>query len=263
MATYLYCLLTPPRAEDFPRELTGIAGIAVRPLVAAGRAGRAALEAWVATIDDPLLRTADGARTATFALAHNEVVEAAMATGRTPLPARFGQRFLDDAGCRADLAQRAATIRRALARVAGCVEMGVVIAQSAPRVDSDLERTPITVPGRHEPQAGRRYLEALRSRARDEEARSAVWESALAAVSASVRRLVQAEAKHRTPRGPWSISHLVPREAVDAYRATIESMETQSSARLVLSGPRAPYSFSDEGLEPLGGHDSGSLSNND
>ena len=59
------------------------------------RAERDGLEAWVATIEESTLH-ASGSALAKLAVAHNEVVDAALATGRTPVPARFGSRFDDD-----------------------------------------------------------------------------------------------------------------------------------------------------------------------
>ena len=53
MATYLYCVLTPPSAKPVPAGLRGIGDAPVRTLTLGNGAS---LEAWVATIDDALLR---------------------------------------------------------------------------------------------------------------------------------------------------------------------------------------------------------------
>src|SRR5512138_3056208 len=123
MPTYLYCVLAPASAEGVPAGLTGIAGSAVRPLTAPGLAS---LEAWVATINDDALRVS-GPELAAQALLHNEIVDAALATGRTPAPARYGSRFPDDAACVADLTHRAPELRTILDHVSGAVEMPTLL----------------------------------------------------------------------------------------------------------------------------------------
>src|SRR3982751_5902236 len=101
MSTYLYCVLTP-KADGLPSGLAGIAGAPVRSLLLDGRDP---LEAWVATVHDSEIHARGDALVAQ-ALLHNEIVNAALATGRTPAPARYGSRFADDATCLADLARR-------------------------------------------------------------------------------------------------------------------------------------------------------------
>src|SRR5439155_13832141 len=164
MATYLYCVLHPPRIEAFPSGLTGIAGAPVRTVVS--RSGRG-LEAWVATVDEASLRLS-GRALVERALVHNEIVDAALATGRTPLPARFGSRFVDDEACITDLDRHSGELAAMLSRVAGGVEMSVLIVPTGPAPKSFSKPT-----RSYEPFAGRRYLEAVRERTRDEEQRRA------------------------------------------------------------------------------------------
>src|SRR5690349_25109557 len=92
MATYLYCVLAPRRSDAPALRLTGVGGAPVRAIVGAG------LEAWVSTIDDAT-RVTNGRVMGEQAVLHNDVVEAALATGQTPLPARVGSRYAADVAC--------------------------------------------------------------------------------------------------------------------------------------------------------------------
>src|SRR5688500_14746300 len=97
MPTYLYCLVPTAEASESPVTPSGIGGGAVRVLSAG------ALEAWVSTI-----ATASPPPTVEAVRQHDAVVSAALATGRTPLPARFGQSWPSDDACVASVAERAA-----------------------------------------------------------------------------------------------------------------------------------------------------------
>ena len=69
--------------------------------------------AWVSDVERGVPVSIDGVR------AHDAVVEAALETGATPVPARFGQRFDNDDACRAALASRAASVETLLGDDAG------------------------------------------------------------------------------------------------------------------------------------------------
>ena len=246
MVTYLYCLLAPPQADAIPEGLLGLGGTPVRRIVAE-RSGAEALEAWVATVDERMFRVVPpGSQVTTLVLAHNEVIGAALATGRTPIPARFGQRFADDPPCLADIERRSDALCRALAKVAGCVEMGIVLAPSTSRVLRNLE--PIPIPARprpEEPRAGRRYLEGQRSRALTNEARRLAGDTELRRLTAAVTHLVRDESKGIATTGVASVSHLIRRDDAQAYRAALDAVVPASGFRMLITGPRAPYSFSE------------------
>src|SRR5689334_7761158 len=93
-----------------PPGLSGLAGERVRVLEIDG------LVAWVSDART-IPVSVDGVR------AHDAVVEAALDTGTTPVPARFGQRFASDDACREALRNRAASVESVLADVQGTVEM--------------------------------------------------------------------------------------------------------------------------------------------
>jgi len=261
MPTHLYCLLVADAAEKPPLpDVSGVLGVGGAP-VRRLRLGAAGIDAWVSTIDEA--RSLDRGDTAARALAHNAVVDAALATGGTPVPARFGQRFADDADCIADIERRAPALRALLHRVAGCVEMGVLLAERG--VDAGrpevLEET--RVPRSSEAHAGRRYLEALRVRAHIDDQTRVEADSALERVSSVVRPLVREESRAQNAQGAWSASHLVPREAVSRYRDAIRELGRIGEFQLVVAGPRGPYSFVGEASAEGIGHDSGKLNSGD
>jgi Gas vesicle synthesis protein GvpL/GvpF len=248
MATYLYCVLTPPSADAPPAGLRGIGGAPVRMLTVGDGA---ALEAWVATIDESLL-LATGDALAAQALVHNEVVNAALETGRTPAPARYGTRFANDTQCVVDLRGRASELLEILARVAGTIEMSVLL------VPLEVQSPkPLLKPRPTEAAAGRRYLESVRSRAHQWEERRAAAEEAAERVSRVVGKFIRDEARSFGSAGVMSIAHLVSRSEVAEYRTALAEIVQECSFRLVVSGPRAPYSFAAQ-RPSMSGHDSGS-----
>jgi gas vesicle protein GvpL/GvpF len=262
MPTYLYCLLVADAAEETPlAEVKGVLGLGGAPIRRLRVGYEPGIDAWVSTVEEAPSSGAD--ETAARALAHNAVVDAAVATGRTPVPARFGQRFADDEDCTADIARRTPALLALLQRVAGCVEMGVLLAadRAAPTVPEAPDEA--RVPRSSEPQAGRRYLEALRVRAHNDDRARTQAESAIEHVSSVVRPLVREESHARSAQGSWSASHLVPREAVSRYRDAIRQLGHVGEFRLIVSGPRGPYSFVGESSADRIGHDSGKPNSGD
>ena len=250
MPTYLYCVLARASAEAVPAGLRGIAGGPVRAL---RTPGLASLEAWVATVDEDALRVS-GRALAAQALLHNEIVDAALATGSTPAPARYGSRFPDDAACVADLTRRASELRKILDHVAGTVEMPTLL------VPHKLRNTSIEKPSSREAAAGRRYLESIRARVSDENQQRAAAEREASRVRAIVGDLVRDETQSFTATGVMSIAHLVSRANVDRYRQAIAAFVPSENFRLIRGEPRAPYSFASPRSGSHDGHDSGSPS---
>ena len=251
MPTYLYCVLAPASAERLPPP--GLAGIASAPIRVVAVPGVAGLEAWVATVDEDALRVTGGALAAQ-ALLHNAVVDAALSTGRTPVPARYGSRFPDDDACIADLARRAAELEATLQHVADAVEMPTLLVPPKLRTKS-LEK-----PSSNDAAAGRRYLESIRLRVADEQRRRSAAEREASRLRMSVDELIRDEARSFTAAGVMSIAHLVSREAIARYREAIAMFEPGEDLRVVRGEPRAPYSFASPQSAVRGGHDSGSPS---
>lgn len=236
MVTYLYCILTPPRTEARPPGLTGLAGTPVRSVVVRGRE---ALELWVGTVDEGTLRET-GQSLAKLALVHNDVVEAALATGRTPLPMRFGAHFADDDALVVDLEKRQSQLIDRLHRVDGAVEMSVLV---VPRGKAATRTA--TRPRRGEPSAGRRYLEAVRERSRSDEQRHREADEAADRVSRALSVLTKGESRSSSPTA-LAIAHLIWRADVDRYRRALSEVAIGDSFRIIVAGPRAPYSFTSD-----------------
>jgi hypothetical protein len=253
MVTYLYCVLTPPRVDAPGRGLSGVGGSSVRSLVIGEATG---LEAWVSTVDEAVLRVT-GRALASQALLHNEVVEAALATGRTPLPTRFGSHFADDERCVEGLARRSASLIDVLGQLAGTVEMSVLLVPSRRAAAKDSAAPPT----RDEPSAGRRYLESLREKSHRAERAQRAADTIVARIDAALRGIARAEARSRTGTGIARIAHLLSGADVHRYREAIGVFAPTDEFRLVISGPRAPYSFVGSAA-PQGGHDSSSPNDN-
>jgi hypothetical protein len=230
MPTYLYCLL--PRAGDAgsPRDLYGIAREPVRVLPAG------ALEAWVGTVATP---TPDANVEAMKA--HDGVVDAALATGRTPLPARFGQTWPSDDACIASIEARVGELEPVLRRVAGLVEMTVytLLPGMPPAVRTAADA------GRAE-RPGRAYLDGLRARAERELHLRTALEALRQRVSGALGPLARgevAEIRGSDHALALSVSYLVERGGESRFRETVQHVARDVAARLVVAGPRAPYNF--------------------
>jgi len=247
MATYLYCVLAPRRSDAPALRLTGVGGAPVRAIVGAG------LEAWVSTIDDATLVT-NGRVMGEQAVLHNDVVEAALATGQTPLPARFGSRFADDVACVAYLEQHHSELSAPLTRIADAVEMSVLLVPIVPSKETDRQ-----APRREDPAAGRRYLEAVRERTRQDDRRRAAAASLAGRITSAVAPIIRGASHEARSAGVVSVAHLVGRSELDEYKRAIAALVPEMGYRILLAGPRAPYSFAGENGSIVG-HDSSSPS---
>jgi hypothetical protein len=238
MPTYLYCVL-PTESEVLATMPRGFDG-AVRALDAG------AVTAWVETVPDAAITpTVDRVRI------HDAVTDAALATGATPIPARFGQLFATDDACHSALITRAVRLRADLARVAGLVEMRVIakLTVTTPPESSTEWQGARDGVARGVEGAGRAYLEQLRGRR--------IVERNLQAISAAVRQrltetvgaFVRGEAISLDPL-PAAVlytAHLVPRDAVSQYRSALHGATLGPDVeRIVVSGPSAPYAFASE-----------------
>ena len=226
MPTYLYLLLTTA-SEPPPPALRGLADAPVRALEAAG------LVAWVSTLERVPPPSVAAARE------HDRVAAAALDAGTTPLPARFGQRYEDDARCIADIEARASALTAALQRVAGAVEM-IVSATLAPSTED------APTGGSAPAGAGRAHMERLRGKVSMERNLLNRARAVADGIRSAVADLVRAEelTVRQTPRPLLSLSHLVARDAAAAYRARVAAAAIDGiSGSLAVGGPTAPYSF--------------------
>jgi hypothetical protein len=238
MPTYLYCVLTRDQpTESTVATLRGIADADVRVLAVGG------LEAWVSTVGSSTpVASVDCVKQ------HDRVVSAALATGRTPLPARFGQTWASDAECSTSIADRARELTLRLRRVAGLVEMTVctLLPELPPAVSTPAGNP--THSGR-----GRAYLDGLRARAHRERHLRTALEALRQRVSAALSplsRAEMAEIRGSADALALSVSYLVERGLEDRFRETVTDVGRDAGIRLVVAGPRAPYSFAPAPQQP-------------
>ena len=197
--------------------------------------------AWVETIAAPIAPTVERIRV------HDAVTDAALATGTTPIPARFGQIFASDEVCRDALRRRSARLLADLARVDGLVEMRVVarLAVPGPAGGQGVPEGPVAAengPGG----PGRAYLEELRGRQKLERNMQSISAAVRQRLTETVGAFVRGEAisLDPLPAAVLSASHLVPRDAVSRYRsALLDATLGPEVERIVVSGPGAPYRF--------------------
>ena len=242
MTTHLYCILPDETAGALQPNLSGLDGAPVRAL----RVER--MVAWVSDVEHEVPVSFEGVRAEeAFASvrAHDAVVEAALDTGSTPVPARFGQRFASDDACRAALMKQGMLLESLVSTVQGMVEMTLILTPSTRRMLRDLE--PV-LPDLIESQTtgmGKAYLNALRSR---EAATGAVRRAMdglarklLEATKALVRDTKVHDQATRLPLR--TLSQLIARGRVDEYQRTVNAVESGREFRFLVIGPRAPYSF--------------------
>ena len=230
MAIYLYCVLRA--TPEPPPTLLGIDGAPVRGVDLGG------LAAWVSEMASMTVVPSPQR-----AKEHDRVVRVALES-ETPLPARFGQVVAGEDELRAVLSERRSTLESGLDRVAGAVEMTVRMLVPAPR------RVPIDSPvvGPKGADSGRRYLERVAAVQREERNVLATAGILRDRVSSAVGDLVRAQSFAGAVAGSSlvTLSHLVPRERIEAYRRALQTLRQQDPAlTIMISGPWAPYSFTE------------------
>ena len=228
MIVWVYALITPSR---LPRGVTGVAAEPLRGVMVDGI---------VAVVGHVRRRPAASARNLRrFA----SVVESIAGSASAILPARFGSTFTDVTELTLVVRSRQASIRERLRAVRGRAQMTLRLIGSDPGDGSFRGQTPVTsrsgVRPRNDSTQGTQYL-----RERMEMLRSAHEISELAPVRAAVRRLVRDERVER--RGSIAtVHHLIPRAAAERYLAAVERAAVETSVRLTVSGPWAPYAFAE------------------
>jgi hypothetical protein len=158
-------------------------------------------------------------------LAHARVVEALAASNDAVLPARFGGAHTDTAALRAAVTDRQHELAAALARVRGCVELGVrALAPAA-------ERTAAAT--------GADYMRARLEHRQEAERLADELHAPLAALAREATRTVGA-----TPRLLLSAAYLVPKDEVSGFTELVEKLQAEHpQLGIVCTGPWPPYSF--------------------
>jgi hypothetical protein len=230
---YLYCLLRATREPP-----AGLAGVDDAPVRAVDLGG---ICAWVSDVDTATM-VASPAR----ARSHDRVVRRAL-DWETPLPARFGQVVADVAGLADMVASRRAALSSALDTITGSVEMTVRMLLPVDAKEEPSRRRP---PHDRSADTGRAYLERVSADQRRE--RNVLAQAGIVRerVSSAVQGLVRAEAftGALVGSGMATLSHLVPRENVEVYRsALLQLRSNEPTLAIMVSGPWAPYSFTEVG----------------
>jgi hypothetical protein len=233
MSTHLYCVLPEDVTGEIPAGLSGVAGGRVRAIPIDH------LVAWVSDIARDVPVSVDGVR------AHDAVVEAALETGSTPVPARFGQRFDDDLACQLALNSRSASVESLVSGVQGLVEMTILIAPSTRRMLRDLEPVIPEMLEPARPGAGRKYLDTLRAKEAATGSIGRATEELAERIEGATVAFVRRSTVHHTgtPLPLRTISHLVAREDLEDYRLAMNEVDAGAEFRFLVIGPRAPYSF--------------------
>jgi hypothetical protein len=162
------------------------------------------------------------------------------------VPMRFGSVLPDEAAVRAHLDEQRAAYLRALARIAGCVEMGVRALVSPPFAAA----TPVEA-AKPERRSGADYLKARQRRYSVESQLHEHCAAVEQAVLSKVSPLCREHHSELTPTRPGaatlcSLYFLVPREQVAAFRSALAPLPASDGAKLSLSGPWPPFNFVDE-----------------
>lgn len=206
------------------------------------------------------LRFADQADLELCARAHHAAVNAAAAVGPiVPLP--LATLFKDRARARVALSERAGQFREVLDRVRGRAEWAVKV-YAAPAGTSPAAPTP--APSRAggsraavtaTPDAGRAYLERVRSRQRERETKQETALSDAARVDEALCALAD-DVVRRRPHGPeitgrdrtqiLNAAYLIDQARTGELHAAVAALteDPSTAGRIDVSGPWVPYSFS-------------------
>ena len=197
-----------------PASVPDVAGIEHAPLRAQPLDG---LDAVVSDHDAEV-----GASEASI-LAHARVVEALADANDAVLPARFGGMHPDEERLREAAAGR--RLEAALARVDGCVELGLRVLAPPPRSPT--------------PTSGAAYMRARLERRRELDRVAGELHAPLARLSRDATMSVGT-----TPRLLLTAAYLVERNRVATFRETLAALEKKhADVGVVCTGPWPPYSF--------------------
>jgi hypothetical protein len=158
-------------------------------------------------------------------VAHAAVVDAVAAANEAVLPVRFGGMHADGEALRAAVAARAPELAAALARVRGCVELGVrALAPSVERVAAA---------------SGAAYMRGRLEQRRETDRLADELHAPLAGLARDATQTVGA-----TQRLLLSGAYLVPEDAVATFRKQVASLQdAHPELAIVCTGPWPPYSF--------------------
>lgn len=124
--------------------------------------------------------------------------------------------------------------------------MTLLVTPSTRRMLHDLEPVLPEMADVETEGAGRRYLDALRKREMASGAVRTAMDSMTLQLSEAIGSLARRTTVHQsmTPMPLRTISHLVSREDLAKYQAAVAAIPGNGEFRVLVVGPRAPYSFS-------------------
>lgn len=200
-------------------------------------------------------RLADHTELESMARMHHEAVSASAALGPVvPLP--LATLFTDRGRARETLSQQVARFRAVLERVRGREEWAVKVYATANPPASAAEPTPQNTTRTTGLVSGSAYLDRVRSRQRDRQARQDATLACAARVDDAIRALA-VDAVRRRPHGPditgrhrsqiLNAAYLLDVNRTDEFNTAITSIKAIEAERAPLeievSGPWVPYSF--------------------
>ncbi|WP_371792038.1 GvpL/GvpF family gas vesicle protein [Streptomyces sp. NBC_01471] len=264
-ATYVFAVCGPDRPAH-PGSAAGHPGGGPLRFLAVGALRAVVQDVPADAFSESALRErlTDPAELERCARAHHDVVTAAAAGGPVvPLP--LATLYLGDERAAAALAENQERFRTVLDRTAGRAEWAVKVylaqpaAVTAPPAAPAGTPPPGTDPGPGR-ETGRAYLNRLRGLRQQREARQ---DSALAAaeqVDSAVRQLAAGSVRRR-PHGPeatgqgrtqvMNAAYLIAEESSGHLASTIGQLRSTpgfDGIEIEVSGPWAPYSFTDGGV---------------
>ena len=210
---HLYALAQRPvRVPEF----AGVDGSTLRRVQVGG------IDAVVSDVDG------DGASPAEAEiLAHAQVVEALSKLNEAVLPARFERAHADEEALTQAVGARDGQLQQALARVDGCVEIGLRVLRAGAQPIDESERT------------GREYLLARRDEVRAAETVASALRQTLDPMAPASELRVLA-----TSQAVLTGAFLVPRERLNAFTESIERIgRDQPGLTFVCTDPWPAYSF--------------------
>ncbi|HEX6623259.1 MAG TPA: GvpL/GvpF family gas vesicle protein [Pyrinomonadaceae bacterium] len=245
MKLYAYCVCDGVEAAAFEGE-RGVSGAAAKLVECGG-----GLAAFVSESEEgqPVAVTPENVR------AHNRV-NARLLAHTTPLPFRFGT-LITEVRLKTYVTANVEALREALARVGGCVEMGVKIMSVAgavvdeAAVDDEVNEaeTPPSLTVANRAGRGTAFLLAKRREILGGEGARARAEETAALLAARVGEVVRDSRVRVLPSRALLVraAHLVERARLEESRARVRPLEAERAGGLsfLTSGAWPPYSFSE------------------
>jgi hypothetical protein len=233
MKLYVYCLVEGIDMLD--RPTVGISGAPVRVLTTEN------FSALVSDLDaDSVPVTRENA------LAHAAAVRSVLDYS-TPLPFRFGT-VVTEQQLQSYLSGLGSALETKFATLRGCVEMNVKIIWEA----AGEQQSKLSDRNQDEQGLGTTFLAEKRLQIRGDEHRATEAAKVWAWVHEALTEVIRDEQVNLRPaeRLFLSAAHLVERTKITQYREEVAKMrQKRPELHFLLSGPWAPYSFANIGLE--------------